>query len=152
MRRDSVPKRYKLVYDLTEVHEPIHVATSSVDLFQMIHNIIGHEMVEVSIAIHLDPHMRVTGWHEVGRGSQTSCPMTMPEVFRTAIIAGAYAVILAHNHPSNSTQPSAEDNAVTSRAVLAGKTLGVPVLDHIIVTPTRGYYSYADEGLIHAKA
>jgi DNA repair protein RadC len=55
------------------------------------------------------------------------------EVFRPAVASGAAAVILVHNHPSGDPTPSAEDRAVTRQLAEAGRTLGIPVLDHVIV-------------------
>lgn len=55
------------------------------------------------------------------------------EVFRPAVTEGAAAVILVHNHPSGDPSPSAEDRAVTRQMVDAGRILGIPVLDHVIV-------------------
>jgi DNA repair protein RadC len=55
------------------------------------------------------------------------------EVFRPAIEAGAAALILVHNHPSGDPTPSAEDRAVTRQLSSAGRTLGVPVLDHVVI-------------------
>ncbi|MEJ2540610.1 MAG: DNA repair protein RadC, partial [Gemmatimonadota bacterium] len=55
------------------------------------------------------------------------------EVFRPAIEAGAAALILVHNHPSGDPTPSPEDRAVTRQLVEAGRTLGVPVLDHVVI-------------------
>lgn len=55
------------------------------------------------------------------------------EVFRPAIEAGAAALILVHNHPSGDPTPSPEDRAVTRQLVAAGRTLGVPVLDHVVI-------------------
>ena len=54
------------------------------------------------------------------------------EVFKPAIIEGASAVVLSHNHPSGDTTPSREDHTVTDRLTEAGKLLGITVLDHII--------------------
>ena len=54
------------------------------------------------------------------------------EVFKPAIIEGASAVILSHNHPSGDATPSKEDRAVTKRLTDVGELLGITVLDHII--------------------
>ena len=56
------------------------------------------------------------------------------EVFRAAISDGASAVVLAHNHPSGNPEPSREDVAVTRQLVEAGKVMGIPVHDHLILT------------------
>jgi len=67
------------------------------------------------------------------------------EVFAEAIAERAAAVIVAHNHPSGNTEPSAEDRAVTRTLVEAGDILGVRVLDHIVFTP-QGYHSLLEAG------
>ncbi|MGY8777585.1 MAG: RadC family protein [Longimicrobiales bacterium] len=61
------------------------------------------------------------------------------EVFRVAVGEGAAGIILVHNHPSGDPAPSAEDRAVTRQLGAAGRALGIPVLDHVIVG--RGRYS-----------
>jgi len=55
------------------------------------------------------------------------------EVFRPAIRAGAAAVIVVHNHPSGDPTPSAEDRQVTRQLREAGRTVGIPLLDHLVV-------------------
>ena len=55
------------------------------------------------------------------------------EVFRVAIVESAAGVILVHNHPSGDPTPSPEDRAVTRQLTKAGKAIGIPVLDHIII-------------------
>ena len=60
------------------------------------------------------------------------------EVFRPALGEGAAALILVHNHPSGDPTPSVEDRAVTRQLVEAGRVLGIPVLDHVVVG--RGSY------------
>lgn len=66
------------------------------------------------------------------------------EVFRPAVGEGAAALILVHNHPSGDPTPSAEDRAVTRQLVEAGRVLGIPVLDHVVVG--RGRYRSLMEG------
>lgn len=52
---------------------------------------------------------------------------------------------LAHNHPSGEANPSPEDIETTRRLAQAGRILGVPLLDHVIVTE-RGHFSFRREG------
>jgi DNA repair protein RadC len=67
------------------------------------------------------------------------------EVFRAAIVESAAGVILVHNHPSGDPTPSAEDRSVTRELASAGKAIGIPVLDHVIVGE-EGYVSLGEEG------
>ena len=69
------------------------------------------------------------------------------EVFRGAIVATAAAIIIAHNHPSESTEPSQEDISITKQIMEAGKIIGIPVHDHIIFAGDT-YTSLAERGLL----
>ena len=66
------------------------------------------------------------------------------EVFRVAVGRGRPGVILVHNHPSGDPTPSAEDRAVTRQLSEAGRALGIPVLDHVVIGRGR-YVSLASE-------
>ena len=68
-------------------------------------------------------------------------------VFRTAILANAAAIICLHNHPSSNPEPSREDIRITRQLVEAGRLMGVPVHDHLILTG-EGYTSLAERGLM----
>jgi DNA repair protein RadC len=67
------------------------------------------------------------------------------EVFRTAIMKAVHSVIVAHNHPSGESDPSEEDRIITERLAKAGKILGIPVRDHVII-PGDGdrFYSFRE--------
>ena len=69
------------------------------------------------------------------------------EVFRLAVMQGVAFVILAHNHPSGESSPSEEDKSITRRLAEAGQILGIPVLDHIIITTTQ-HTSFKNQELL----
>ena len=56
------------------------------------------------------------------------------EVFKPAIDCLAAGVVIAHNHPSGELDPSDDDMIVTKKLVRAGKILGIPLIDHVIIT------------------
>lgn len=58
------------------------------------------------------------------------------ETFRPAVAQNAVSIILAHNHPSGNLEPSESDLAATRRLAEAGRLLGIPVMDHVIVAST----------------
>ena len=66
-------------------------------------------------------------------------------VFGKALALRAAAMVLIHNHPSGSLEPSASDKSLTASLLAAGKQLDLPVLDHVIVAGD-GYVSFADQG------
>ena len=69
------------------------------------------------------------------------------EIAKAALAHNAAAVILGHNHPSGTTEPSAADRRITERIVSALGLLDIRVLDHIIVS-TKGDFSFAEDGLL----
>ena len=83
----------------------------------------------------------------VSRGLLNASLVHPREVFRPAIAEAAAGIILVHNHPSGDPIPSPEDLAITGQLVAAGKLLGIPVLDHMIVGGDR-WISFATQGLL----
>jgi DNA repair protein RadC len=83
--------------------------------------------------LYLDNRFRLVHDEVISIGSLDANLVHPREVFRPALDHGAAAVILAHNHPSGSTEPSDADRIVTAQLVEAGKIMGVHVLDHIII-------------------
>jgi len=69
------------------------------------------------------------------------------EVFADPLIDRASAVIVAHNHPSGSLEPSKEDIDITGQLKSAGEILGIRLLDHVIFN-SKGYYSFLEKGLV----
>ena len=93
----------------------------------------------------LDRKNRIMRAEMVSEGSLDTSVVHPREVFNKAIRDSAAAIICVHNHPSGDPQPSPEDRALTRRLQDAGETIGIPVLDHIIVG-RNCYVSFKDEG------
>lgn len=74
----------------------------------------------------------VVGLHEVSRGGLCCTVAGSSEIYKRALLNNAYAVILAHNHPSGDCEPSQEDMSTTRRLSEAGQLLGIKFLDHIV--------------------
>ena len=85
-------------------------------------------------ALLLDSKHRLIRDVRVSLGTLTSSPVHPREVFGPALRSAAAFVIACHNHPSGDPEPSAEDLEVTRRLADAGRLVGVPLLDHLVVT------------------
>ena len=85
----------------------------------------------------LDTKNQVITTHQISVGTLDASLVHPREVFRPAIKDSAASIILVHNHPSGDPTPSKEDHAVTRRLEEAGKTLGIEVLDHIVLGTSR---------------
>jgi len=94
----------------------------------------------VAVAL-LDGAHRLNAIHAVHFGTVNQAPVGMSDVFKAAILSNASGVILVHNHPSGRLEPSADDLELTRRVKDAGKLLGIPLLDHVIVAGD-GYFSF----------
>jgi len=103
----------------------------------------------------LNCRLRVKGHVLVTIGTMNTLFAHAREVFRTAVVASAYAIILMHNHPSGDARPSEGDIATTRKMARAGAVLGIEVLDHLIVTGQnpacpRGFCSLRELGYLEA--
>ncbi len=99
------------------------------------------------ILLLLDSRRRLIRAAEISVGTLDMSVVHPRETFREAISAGAAAILLAHNHPSGDPAPSAEDLELTRRLMEAGRLLGIPVLDHLIVGG-RGCLSLRQNGFL----
>jgi DNA repair protein RadC len=93
--------------------------------------------------MHIDVKSQVKMVELVTVGTLNSSLAHLRETFRRAVIAGSATIIIAHNHPSGDTEPSAEDTKVTKIMFEAGQILGIPMLDHIIFTKDK-YFSFKE--------
>ena len=100
------------------------------------------------VSVHLNAKSEVIGLHEVSHGTLSSSLVHPREVFKAALLSNSYAIIVCHNHPSGSMiEPSPEDFDTTKQLLLAGKLLGVALVDHLIVGPVEpkdGFYSFRE--------
>ncbi len=119
---------------------------SSEDVYCSFGPLLGQREHEELWAIALDARQRVLARVQLARGGVNACPVSMGDVFRPLIREGASALIVIHNHPSGSPEPSPEDLAFTERLAQAGELLGIFLLDHVIIAAD-GYFSCLDAGL-----
>ena len=75
--------------------------------------------------------------HVVAIGSLTSVEVSPRDVFREAIMRNAAGIVVLHNHPSGDPTPSGDDLELTKRLKTCGDLLGIPVMDHVVVTEDR---------------
>jgi DNA repair protein RadC len=81
----------------------------------------------------LDVKNRLLGTHIITIGTATETLAPPREIFREVLRQGATRVIVAHNHPSGSLDPSSEDLRLTEQLLAGAKLLNVPLLDHLIL-------------------
>jgi DNA repair protein RadC len=105
------------------------------------------ETKEVFLTLHLDGKNRIVCCDLVSIGSLNQSIVHPREVFKTACLSNAAAVLLIHQHPTGDPSPSSEDIAITRRLREAGEIMGIKVLDHIIVGDGQ-FLSFVERGLL----
>ncbi len=105
----------------------------------------------------LNTRYRPKGHHLLSKGTLDTCLVHPREVFRVAVISGASAVILFHNHPSGDPTPSESDIKATREIIKAGEIMKINVLDHVIIgritkAHPRGFYSLRELGYFWGDA
>lgn len=113
----------------------------------LVRNKLKDQKKEHFLLISLDRRNQIIDIQTISIGSLDSSIVHPREVFKAAISDIAASVILVHNHPSGNTEPSDEDIKLTRRLAESGSTLGIAVLDHIIVGDS-SYCSMKDRGIL----
>ena len=108
---------------------------------------IGQEKQEHLVALYLDTQNKIIEQKTIFIGSVNKSIAEPREILHYAIKNMATSLIVSHNHPSGSIEPSREDNKFTETLRGASNLLGVTLLDHLIVTDSK-YYSYREENNI----
>jgi DNA repair protein RadC len=119
----------------------------SSDVAGRIMPILADRVQETFLVLVLDARNALRAEIELTRGTISASMVHPREVFKAAIDHLGSSVIVAHNHPSGNPDPSQEDIEITRQLVEAGKIVGIPLLDHLIIAG-RGYRSMADMGLM----
>jgi DNA repair protein RadC len=119
----------------------------SKDIFEAFRARLGMLRQEIFLAVGLNNRNEIIREITVAMGTVSECRVEPREVFRPLIAEAAARAVLVHNHPSGDPTPSAADIAVTARLADAGKLVGIPILDHIVISRF-GYSSLADLNLL----
>ena len=146
MKKQSVPiihlqmvKDAEIIYGGSKMESPKEAA-SLVKMF------LGDVDRECRVVCATDTKMKPTHIQIVGIGAMNYCPASIPEIFKAALLSNAANILLFHNHPSGDVTPSKEDIQLTKRVVEAGKLLGIPLQDHIILGEADNFYSFRKSG------
>jgi DNA repair protein RadC len=98
--------------------------------------------------VSLDGRNYVRGMRRVAQGGLHACSIMPRDILRAALYEAATAMVLVHNHPSGDPTPSPEDVALTCTLRDAGALTGVPLVDHVVVSPSGKYTSMLDLGVL----
>jgi len=121
--------------------------TSSKSVYELMQPLLGDLKHEEFWILFLNNANVVLSKQCLSKGGLTGTLVDTRLVFKPALAQLATGIILCHNHPSGTLNPSESDKQLTQKITRAGQTLDIKVLDHLIITE-KAYFSFADEGLL----
>lgn len=119
------------------IHKPLDAAG-------FMRRVVTDDAREHFLALYLDGRHRPIAHQIVSVGTATASLVHPREVFQPAVLSGACALIVGHNHPSGDPVPSMEDRNVTKRLAKAGALVGIRLLDSIVWVRTGAFVSLQD--------
>jgi DNA repair protein RadC len=125
--------------------------TTSFTAYEILQQLFNQNTIrcqEEFIVLYLNSNNHIIGSQKLSKGGITSTVVDTRLILGTALKSLACGIILSHNHPSGNKNPSENDKVVTQNIQKACKLLDIQLLDHIIITPDDGYFSFADECLL----
>ena len=146
---------HSMIREVTVQFKPLDTERITVDnparVSEFVQDKIGNDARESFILLSIGNKNEVVSYSVISIGTVTEAIVHPREVFLPAIMTKASGIIVAHNHPSGSNLPSRQDIETTKRLVEAGKVIGIPLVDHIIVGfnhPAGSFYSMKENGYI----
>ena len=121
-----------------------HIRTAE-NAAEAIRKVIPDNSREHFVCLYLNGAHELVAYAITATGTANSCRVHPREVFQMAVLVGAVAIIIGHNHPSANVTPSEDDRHLTKVLKNGADLLGVKLLDHIVVTD-RQKHSFVDNG------
>jgi len=136
----EISRRYNTKIDLTDKITKPEDAQKFLEKYR-------NEKQEYFVVLTLNGAGEVLAVREITKGLLNHSLVHPREVFAPAITDRAASIICAHNHPSGSLEPSSQDIAITSQLRESGVLLGIPLIDHLIISKN-GLLSMRERGLL----
>lgn len=118
----------------------------SAEVVPFIQELIGDDSQEALVALFLDIKNKVSAFSIVFRGETRRCIFNPKQIMQRALLTNSSRVILAHNHPAGSLNPSLQDEDAVRKVKAAGELMDIQVIDNMIITKD-GYYSFAENNI-----
>ena len=121
--------------------------TSSKSVFELMQPVVGELQHEEFWILYLNNSNKIIQKNQLSKGGITGTLVDVRLVLKNALQVGATSLILVHNHPSGTLQPSKADKQLTQKLKTASTSLDIKVLDHVIITE-KAYFSFADKNIM----
>lgn len=133
-------------YTLSEVKSR-HEITSTLEVVNFLKSVLGGQTEEQFLAIFIDASGKVLGYEVLHEGTVNKATVYPRKVARQALKQNASGVFIAHNHPSGTLKPSAQDIKTTNALKSALNSVEIMLIDHVIIAGN-SYFSFKDQGYL----
>ena len=136
--------RIKLTSNEVKIDESVE---KPADVIKLMKKLIGDMSSEYYTVAYLDNNNRPLSFLISGIGKVNTTSINPTNTLQGALLQNATSIMLFHNHPSGTANPTQKDISATKYLVIAAKLIGIDVLDHVILTD-KDYYSFAQNGIL----
>lgn len=136
-----VPKRGRKPYG--------EILTSN-DAFKILYPLFNPDTIRLQeqfVVLYLNNASAVIGYFNCSKGGTTGTCVDNKIILSVALRCVAQSIIIAHNHLSGKLIPSASDKKVTACLKQAAENLGMTLMDHLIISGDKNYFSFSDSGI-----
>ena len=155
----AIPEAESRPYELKQVQVRLRLSeagsiysskeiTNDVRAAEVMSDVLAQMDREYVCVVNLDTKNRPINFNIVSIGDINTAIVPIQNIFKSTILSNSARIMLMHNHPSGDAYPSDEDIRLTRRLVKAGRTIGINILDHIIIGMDEDACSLCHEGLV----
>jgi DNA repair protein RadC len=137
----AIIKERTILYGARQINTPALAAGLATQLFT-------NSDREMLVVATLDAKCNPLSLEIAAIGNVNTCIVSPREIFKNAILSNAVHIMIFHNHLSGDCTPSSEDITITKRLIDCGDLIGIPLLDHIIVSDNTSYLSLREDGIV----
>lgn len=141
----------KVKYVPNRGRKPVGEILTSIDAFKILYPLFNPDTIRLQeqfVVLYLNNASAVIGYFNCSVGGTTGTFVDNKIILSIALRCVAQSIIIAHNHPSGKLVPSASDKKLTNSLKHATESLGMTLMDHLIVSGDRDFYSFDDRGII----
>ena len=150
-QENFIIQEMEVVYLPTKLQIDKEAILSSNEAYKLLKNLFNPNTIsyqEECLVLYLNHASKLLGAQKLSKGGINSTIVDIRIILATALKSLSTGIILAHNHPSGKLVPSEADKRLTKQLNEACKLMDIKLVDHIIIAPQIGYYSFLDDGLM----
>jgi DNA repair protein RadC len=150
-QENFIIQEMEVVYLPTKIQSDKEAILNSKEAYKLLKNLFNPNTVsfqEECLVLYLNHASKLLGAQKLSKGGINATVVDIRIILATALKSLSTGIILAHNHPSGKLVPSEADKKITKQLSEASNLMDIKLIDHLIIGPEDGYYSFVDEGML----